>query len=357
MFAERQALEKGDGAQIQQKWLFRSYDHFVVRRGSYQVVPSMSQNLFLPESPLNPGRGTELAAWKVARAATAAPGYFKPLDVAIDDGGVITDRKIQNRITSQLELNEKQKDRPRRTQTGLSSSEQKTHRFSDAGFISRVNNPSEQILYEVQNLFQGGPKRVDTFISIGTGRQKPRQTPRKIRSLLKIAIDNTTDTEGVHEAMERNHSRAANSRFAYYRLNQTDALGGVKMDDWRPSGSGSSSGRETLASIRAAFGTWTSDPNNHEKVHEAALRLVEIRRRRAANIAKWERFALGRYYVCPTNNCDKDQSETWHDRDLLKDHLTSPTGCHRFPSNQADEALGHCWFNWEYQAPAHEGTY
>lgn len=290
--------------------------------------------------PLNPGRGTKFAAWKVARAATAASLYFKPLEIALDDGEVIRTRKQTTQLSQNLRVDTGR----RNTGMGKRKKQSRTRRtalFSDAGF-SRVNNPSLSVRDELRDIFRDGPKKVANWISIGTARPSSPHTTSSLRSILRKAVAEVGDPEGGHQQMERLRPR----EFDYYRLNEPNGLPHVEMDDWKPRSS-KNSGAETIEAMKAAFHRWVAEPDNQEKVKRAAKSLVQIRRARTIEESRWERFALGRLFICPAKDCYLDSDETWHYRDSFVDHLRK---VHGYDDRQVGEAVKHSNRDWQYKS-------
>lgn len=304
-------------------WIFRSYDNF------------SPQGQEPTEGPLNPGRGTKFAAWKVARAATAAYLYFKPLEIALDDGEVIRrpTTRLSRMLTGGLNKQQGATEGKRRTR--------KTALLSDAGFV-RVNNPSTKVLEELRSIFRNGPKKVANWVSIGTARQISPHGISTLSSILKKAVAELGDPEGEHQQM----SRLKPKEFEYYRLNEPDGLPGIEMDDWQPRRS-PNSGAETIGVMKAAFNRWVAEPANQAVVQKAATSLLEIRRARTSDRSMWERFALERLFICPAKDCYLDPDETWHYRDPFIQHLQS---VHGYDDIQVREAVKNSSRDWEYKS-------
>lgn len=282
------------------------------------------------------GRKASFAAWKVARAATATPLYFKPLEIGLDN------EEANHRSTIRL---------PQRHRTGGLNEQQdptkgkiqamKTALLSDAGF-SRANNPSMNVLEELRRSFRDGPKRIANFVSIGTARSfSPPGISSTLTSILKRATSELGDPAGEHERM------AELREFDYYRLDEPNALPGIDVDDWKPRRS-PDSGAETIGVMKTAFRRWAVDINNQTLVRQAARSLVKIRRARTSDISMWERFALGRLFFCPARDCYLDPDETWHYRDPFIQHLQT---VHGYNEDQVKEAVGRCHRDWEYKSP------
>ncbi|SCN93791.1 uncharacterized protein FFNC_08088 [Fusarium fujikuroi] len=220
-------------------------------------------------SPSNPGPAHTTAIWEVARATTAAPGYFESI-------------KIIGR------------------------------KFFDGGMAA--NNPSLTAVREIHNLHQLVP---DLFVSIGTG-LKPHsddennavlseangrtRTPRretikdggrrkqfgkKWWEIGKYWKNWMVDTEGPHGTNGwRDRCNTIKLKDAY-RLNVEGDLHTIPLDDWRPS----KTGEDTFSFIEAQTRQYLADSNVNDCINSIASKAVEIRRRRAAT-EQWERFAV-----------------------------------------------------------------
>lgn len=314
-------------------WTFRSYDNFSAQTENHTG------------SPMNPGRGTNLAAWKVARAATAAHLYFKPLEIALDDGEVIRTRKQNTQLSQMSKENPSARHaNPKKNKKNTKKKLSKTSHtalLSDAGF-SKINNPSVNVLDELSQVFREGPKKVANWVSIGTARQISPHGISTLTSVLKSATAEMGDPEGEHQRMEQ----FRRNDFEYYRLNDPDGLADVDMDDWKPRRS-KDSGAETIEEMEAAFNRWVRDLGNQDTVQKAATRLVQIRRERTKEYSRWERFALGRLFICPANDCFLDSDETWHYRDSFAHHLREE---HRYNDADIQEAIRNSHRDWQYKA-------
>lgn len=285
------------------------------------------------------GHRAGFAAWKVARATTAAPFFFKPLEIGSDDEVVNHRPSIRlvprNRAGG---LNEQQ------DATKGKSQAMRTVSLIDASF-SRASNPSMEVLEELKRSFGDGPKEIANWVSIGTGRSTSRPgTFSTFSSILKKATSGVGDPVSEHERM------AGLREFDYYRLDEPNGLAGIDMDDWKPRRS-PDSGAETIKTMQAAFNKWVAIPANQTAVQKAAKSLVEIRRARTSDISMWERFALGRLFFCPARDCYLDPDETWHYRDPFIQHLQT---VHGYNEDQVREAVGTCHRDWEYKSPRAE---
>ncbi|KAK3369947.1 acyl transferase/acyl hydrolase/lysophospholipase [Podospora didyma] len=336
-------------------WIFRSYDNFYksnkpLHHGrSQRVAPQDFDDV---NAPRNAGQGTRFAAWKVARAATAAPLYFKPLEIALDDGEIFRRKKTLFRTqTSAISSggtltrtgsaannnnnnnNNRQQDRTR-----------STVRFTDGGF-GRANNPAEEVLRELRSILKSRFKRIGTWVSIGTARQAATSDPNdpNLVNTTLLSYARLGDPEPVHERMV---GESAKDKFAYCRLNEVNGLPSVQMDEWLPRGSGT----QTMETMKNAFASWAARAENVAKFQKCAKALVQNRRKRASESKSlWERYALGKFYVCPEDDCIYDPDETWHYRTTFLQHLKWP----HMKRNEAEiEAmLEQCEYVWEYKPP------
>lgn len=313
---------------LNQLWLFRSYDNF-----------PRTQDESPERGPLNPGRGTKFAAWKVARAATAAKMFFKPLEIALDDGEVIHSRRTATfHRNSSFHTNGGNRDHTATRKSRGQPVERQTALLSDAGF-SLINNPSGEVRKELRSIFRNGPKKVENWVSIGTARQAPPGDTSSLKALLKRAVSQVGDPETVHESMLDLDGK----EFNYYRLNEASSSLKVEMDDWKPRNSGS----RTIEEMENSFNKWVRVPSNVQLVQEAAKNLVEIRRGRTTNISRWERFALGRLFICPAKDCYLDPDETWHYRDSFSQHLQT---VHGYNEEEIKRAVRSSSRDWQYKA-------
>lgn len=236
----------------------------------------------IDQSPLerNPGREDNYPIWKVARATSAAPTYFKAVKLKEDD------EKFE---------------------------------FIDGGF--GANNPSLEAYRSVKQLSRGDPEAVSTLVSIGTGKnleaeENPSAGYRLYLRYANAAIKWASQSESVHEnVLETTHGRAE-----YYRLNVEHGLGKMKLDTWK-----GKKGEETLDWIRAKTEDYLNTEVAKTQIHKSAQHLVRIRRERASqpNSDHWERFCHGVDYACCKEGCTigeryKDEQELV--RHLKRDH-------------------------------------
>lgn len=147
-----------------------------------------------------------LKIWEVTRATSAAPFYFKMLEVEIDG---------------------------------------QYRSFKDGGI--RENNPSGAALSEFHSLYEGRAENPALLLSVGTGRPDHThdgfaaawpgpfgnipfiRTALEKRAVLQNLLIKYTEGEKQHAQM-REHARGEHTW--YKRLNVTDGLQDMSLDDW-----------------------------------------------------------------------------------------------------------------------------
>jgi hypothetical protein len=287
-------------------YVFRSYPHL---NGHRDFV-----------YPRNPGEASPYDIWEIARATSAAPFYFDPMSLSCDAA-----LAKQNTNTKQS----KGQNRPKSHNT-----------FIDAGF-SPVNNPAEEAYHEVTTSNQP----IGTFVSVGTARRMPYRSGRGFGTKVKGGLDALGDTEDVHSRINKEAS-SVDKGFSYFRFNQPNALSDVDLDEWIPG----SSGRKTLEKMDTAFNAWAMQPDIQAEFQKCALELVRRRRLRTADASRWERFALGSFFVCPRDDCTDAGNTKWLGRAEFVAHLMA---AHDEDSDPAHiKAIADdCKTDWAYKSP------
>lgn len=285
------------------------------------------------------GRPGDVCVWQVARATTAAPLYFKPFKLAID-GGML--RVPTGRST--------------RRATTMTVDHSQFAKLEDGGF-GPANNPSWEMLEELRKQLPSKAE-VGTFVSVGTARPKEKSTGSRLYRLIRHSIARLGDPEKTHERMETMETRIPT--LSYYRLNQAvEGPHGVEMDDWKPSVARAkiigmitkkrrATGEMTVRKMKDAFYELASDIEMIEYMQKCAEELVAARRARIdANYAKWNRFTLGRYFVCRAN-CD-DEFRREIDEDTFRAHLR--VGHNIVNEEEIEAALRRSEEHWTYRGP------
>ncbi|KAI6090917.1 FabD/lysophospholipase-like protein [Hypoxylon rubiginosum] len=300
---------------------------------SYETKPSV-------ESEMNPmgnlmaksiGRPSDICVWQVARATTAAPMYFEPLELTIDDsfGHMIRNTRNQRRSTTQTNAF--------RNNT-MSLSAPQVEKLQDGGF-GPANNPSKEMLDELK-LQLPDNMSVGIFVSIGTARPIEEPSGPRLLWTIKDGIARLGDPEPTHRHMQ---AAAQEKGFSYYRLNEPNGLHGMQMDSWKPR----QTGENTMETMHNAFNAFCSQPKMESYIRRCAEELVAERRNRvAANMPKWKRFALGRHFYCRLGDCPDDDFRREVDEVKFVAHLREGHGLN---DAQIRKALANCECQWIYR--------
>ena len=200
----------------------------------------------------NAGFRDHFPIWKVARATSAAPAYFREMD-------------IENRP------------------------------FID-GAIG-FNNPTEELHDEVKYLYGG--KANSLIVSIGTGKN-PRPTFVKgTFGLLRKGVSMLTDCEKIHANMVKKDG------LRYYRFNVEDDVGKIKIGAYKE-----------LPTIKEKTEKYLRDPDVENRLRKVAEILVTNRHDRIAqNKDRWEAFCCDIRYQCPGLGGDYERCQYgYHER-------------------------------------------
>ena len=273
--------------------------------GTQSNNPARRNTDTLKSRVTNHGEASNFQIWQVARAATAAPFYFKPLKV--------------NKPNSDTYMI-----------------------FKDGGFGSE-NNPTKEGFREISYAY--GPASVGAVVSIGTARDDTQINRKGITRKVTNIMNRGNDPETVHKDMEE---EASKERFPYFRLNAPyDKRLKMPLDEWEPKGPfHENSGTETLNSIRNKFNEWAGEPAHVRELQDCAKELVNRRRARLKDLARWERYATGARFSCRKEACDM-KSEL---RDEFKHHVITR---HKYsPGEDLDFYVDRCKSEWKYQ-PKH----
>ena len=264
-------------------YLFRTY-------GNQAPPPEPDKSKNRQRIFRNPGGPSMLPIWKVARATSAAPGYFSPIKIETDGGSEVI-------------------------------------RFKDGGF--GTNNPSEEAYWDILNK-HGSILHMGPFISIGTGITPMDMFGKRSDNLsnayvnIKTAVKLPARTLKAHENMIRNANPDGEERFPYFRFDGGLELGEVDLGEWethrfpRITAKDGTSGLKTLKKIEAAIAVYLRNRDVQRDLTECAELLVNRRRLRARNASDWDRYASYSYYVCDMKKCPKRAAGTARE---FKDHL------------------------------------
>ena len=259
-------------------YLFRSYAHISRKEGD-----SLERN---------PDKIDDYPIWKVARATSAAPTYFKAVRFEADDDD---------------------------------------SEYIDGGF--GLNNPSEEAYRAVQQMHSD--KAVSVLVSIGTGKPESGGVRSgrfwaKYYAYFKLAAKLATESERTHERMQgMTRNSSADNLPRYFRLNVEQGLGDMKLDTW-------DKGNKTLIQIRRVTEEYLRSEAAKALLEQSAKKLVDKRRSRADNDChdRWERFVHGVKYHCEYRDCILAK-KTYHKKADLRRHLVET---HRLSS---EHQIGH----------------
>lgn len=242
-----------------EKYLFRSYD---------RPSPNPDLNGHQKNLHLNPGPASIVPLWKVARATSAAPGWFPAIHI------------------DQVEYQD--------------------------GALAECNNPVNVAYNEVKQVHPFHEPMV--IISIGTGDKLPKHighgkangwfpSLRLLRQNAKRFKEKLLDSDGIHQHFMADHDfqqhvkRDVNSSKAiYFRFDVPleFPIVGVQLGDWK-----GAEGAETRDAMRRPTNQYMEQDETAKELRRCARILVDIRRRRQAT-ARWETFADDNlYYRCP----------------------------------------------------------
>ncbi|KAF3040507.1 hypothetical protein E8E12_007184 [Didymella heteroderae] len=249
--------KKGSGSETKLH-LLRSYDH----HGS----PDDDDTSWIR----NFGDAEPLHIWEVARAATAAPMYFKQILIS-------NDREKREKVY-----------------------------YSDGGF-GHTNNPTDLGIEELELLHtQGGVTgTLGAIVSIGTARAEVEQSGDGILNKVREAFRRSTDPQVVAKSIKRRNLTT------YWRLNDEEGLD-IELDDWKPNKFTDNPGHETLNKINTGFLKWAHDRDNSEMVKACAKELVRRRITRTGDPTRWQRFATAAEFQCKRNGCGNPRFEYLH---------------------------------------------
>jgi hypothetical protein len=246
--------------------------------------------------------GSDWQIWQVARAATAAPMYFK-------------------------ELPEK-----RHMLDG-----ETTVYFSDGGF-GQTNNPTYEGIAEIKSLH--GEGSLGAIVNVGTSRTKLKAGGKSIFKRAAAAAHIATDPKSVAEKVE------SLNLSEYWRFNDDVGIN-VDLDDWKPNGYFTKHpGTKTLTDIKNKFREWALDPENSEHLRSCAEELVMRRRARIQNPAMWKVYATNASFDCHYAGC---HSESFNDHEALSDHFRNT---HSVPESELRAKVDRATKMWQYQIPS-----
>ncbi|KAJ8114816.1 hypothetical protein OPT61_g3396 [Boeremia exigua] len=269
MFATTLRRKESKEVDTQTFYLLRSYIH--------------KERKHIPRRPwkINFTSEGDMEIWRIARAATAAPFYFRELKVKSD-----SNEKIY---------------------------------YSDGGF-GHTNNPTQEGIRELETLhrrLEGNEVvygSIGVIVSIGTARADGKPGGRSAFKRTKEAYNIATNPKHVAEAVQYD------DRPNCWRFNDEQGLD-MELDDWKPNKFASNPGHKSIDLMRNGFNNWlVSDWKNIEMLEACARELVTQRRRRTGNSSKWERFATAVEFYCLSGEC---HNSSFKSRDDYTAHFDS----------------------------------
>ncbi|KAF2259842.1 FabD/lysophospholipase-like protein [Lojkania enalia] len=256
---------------VKHKYLFRSYEH---------PHPSPFSTLRKHELHYNPGPAHREPIWKIARATSAAPLYFRTI-------------AFGNR------------------------------RFRDGGMVA--NNPAELALNEAIQMHEQRPR---LLISVGTGAPDPDQEPKQKSTsrrnfsyikdgwnTISLMKDLITQSEDTHESVTKLIDvMAEDNKVEYHRFNAGNGMKNILLDEWDPK-----DGSKTLNTLQDLTIKHLKEPETHMSLLQCARTLVVVRRQRATT-ERWESYATGYVYYCHVKTCTK-VARAFKTREALRLHI------------------------------------
>jgi hypothetical protein len=242
--------------------VFRSYDH---EHGAQAEIK-------------NPGPADQHAIWQVARATSAAPTYFDPIEidgVEYFDGGVGSNNPVMLLIDEVI------------SKSGLTGPGRFLAAFDVLISIGTGQKPSTKLKVKHQH------PSISSWIS----------NRRMLRVLTRLK-DEATD---VARAAATVKFLANDAGFnGYYRWTGGAEVGGLKLDEWHTKRKGKKP--PTKDFIEANIKKYMSQPAIQQEVQAAAQKLVDRRRARFCDPNR-EKYGkkyfgkFGRYSHCTLLHC------------------------------------------------------
>jgi hypothetical protein len=236
---------------------------------------------------------TNMNVWQIARAATAAPWYFKRFKLKFDE----------------------EKHQP--------------EYYIDGGY-GKHNNPTELGIDEIQT--RHGESNVGVVVSVGTAKTKNQEISNDTSGMVKGLGDKSTDTKEIEQRV-----RKRNLPYSY-RFNDDDGIG-VEVDAWDPKGwLVKNPGHVTIETMENKAYRWLVNGGMRHEMEQCAKELVRRRRHRTQDESRWERYAnAASIYRCTVDDCNKEfKYRAGFSRHCETDHAS------RGPMNPAVDF-------WEYQ--------
>ncbi|TGJ88649.1 hypothetical protein E0Z10_g145 [Xylaria hypoxylon] len=313
------AIRMRDAQAVTNRFLFRSYTPYSEkkrRNAQSNVTPGLK----------NPHEGIRISLLKVALAGTAAPFYFGHYHTVLSIGQEQAARRVPTNIMNGTGISRAKTDR-RKGKSHVPEGKSR-YEFQDAGFSS-ANNPCNELYREIQSHHGDN---MPVLVSIGTARPKEDFVGESPRTNIMRGLHQLGNPDEVHENLDIEKD---DGKYSYHRLNHEKGIK-IEMDEWKPKKDGSA----TITKMRTEFDNWLKEAEVQGKFIECAEHLVRLRRVRMTT-PRWERFALGQYFVCQVQNCPKDRDNQWLDRVDFENHLKREHGVEDYSDN-LERALDTC---------------
>ncbi|KAH7478804.1 hypothetical protein FOMA001_g9026 [Fusarium oxysporum f. sp. matthiolae] len=259
-------------------YLFRTYDH--------DSRPNLPKNRRGYHK--NPGPAHTCEIWKVGRAISAAPTYFKPMEI----DGV---------------------------------------KYSDGGIM--FNDPSEVVCLEI-GVKEGWhdhppePYPISLVLTVGTGLRPTKRDRaigllaqqkhlRKISNINKRLAGAALSVGPIEERMQQDKDKFG---FIYYKWTGGAEVGGLSLDESKPA---------TLDKMHQWITAYMGQPNVQNELKIVAQQLVKRRRERyTLTPDRWRRFTFCTRVRCPfcSEHTNNTEAETF--QHLMSEHPTQMADIH-----------------------------
>jgi Patatin-like phospholipase len=253
----------------------------------------------------NPGPADDHPIWEVARATSAAPTFFDPIDidgVLYSDGGVGSNNPVLLLIDEVI------------SKSGLTGAGALVGAFDVLISVGTGQKPSKKLKAKHKH------PSVSSWVS-------RRTLYRQVSSIISGLKHAATDTEEKHLQIKKWSVDAGFN--GYYRWTGGEEVGGLGLDEWNKEGKGSKP--PTAKFIEQKVKIYMARDDIKNDVREAAQKLVDRRRARIADpsrnkYGKKYRGRFGRYSYCTLLRCPwcKHPKKTFAEtEDALVEHVSS----------------------------------